>query len=57
MRSHAATSMSPFAGQTARKSVWDGVYTEEQAERGQRTYTRVCSYCKRYCTILGSVGA
>ena len=27
------------------KSVWDGVYTEEQAQRGQATYLRECSSC------------
>lgn len=43
----AATSTSLSAGQTARKSVWDGVYSEEQAARGQKTYTRACSYCHR----------
>ena len=27
------------------RSVWDGVYTEEQARRGERTYTQACSAC------------
>ena len=27
------------------RSVWDGVYTEEQAGRGERTYTRACAAC------------
>ncbi len=27
------------------RSVWDGVYTEEQARRGARTYTQECSQC------------
>lgn len=26
-------------------SVWDGVYTEEQAERGQAVYSGACSSC------------
>lgn len=27
------------------KTVWDGVYTEEQAKRGAELYTRDCSSC------------
>jgi mono/diheme cytochrome c family protein len=27
------------------KSVWDGVYSQEQATRGQAKYTQVCSSC------------
>ena len=27
------------------RSVWDGVYTEEQARRGERTYARECALC------------
>jgi len=27
------------------RTVWDGVYTEEQAERGQVLYTEACSGC------------
>jgi S-disulfanyl-L-cysteine oxidoreductase SoxD len=27
------------------RSVWDGVYTEEQAKRGQAAYTQQCSMC------------
>jgi mono/diheme cytochrome c family protein len=27
------------------RSIWDGVYTEEQAERGAQTYTGLCSSC------------
>ena len=27
------------------RSVWDGVYTEEQAGRGERTYTQACAVC------------
>ena len=27
------------------RSVWDGVYTEEQAGRGERTYTQTCAVC------------
>ena len=29
----------------ATKSVWDGVYTKEQAGRGQAKYAQVCSNC------------
>ena len=31
--------------ETAVKSVWDGVYTEEQAQRGRATYLRECAAC------------
>ena len=27
------------------RSVWDGIYTEEQAGRGERTYTQACAAC------------
>jgi mono/diheme cytochrome c family protein len=27
------------------KSVWDGVYTEEQAKRGEATFSQECSSC------------
>ncbi len=30
-----------------RRSVWDGVYTEAQALRGQNTYIKACGYCHR----------
>jgi S-disulfanyl-L-cysteine oxidoreductase SoxD len=33
------------AEQTAAKSIWDGVFTAEQAERGAATYKQVCSEC------------
>ena len=26
-------------------SIWDGVYTKAQADRGQATYRRACTYC------------
>ena len=29
------------------KTVWDGVYTEEQATRGQQAYKEVCGHCHR----------
>ena len=29
----------------ARRTVWDGVYSEEQAARGQMQYARVCAAC------------
>lgn len=31
--------------QDAKKTSWDGVYTEEQAQRGQKTYKAICGYC------------
>lgn len=35
------------AGQEAKRSIWDGVYTLEQTQRGQTVYKRVCGYCHR----------
>ena len=35
---------SPFA-QAPKKTIWDGVYTKEQAERGRAAYAQTCSYC------------
>ena len=35
----------PAAGQS--RTVWDGVYTEAQAERGRERYRAVCGYCHR----------
>ncbi len=32
-------------GQPSGRSVWDGVYTEEQARRGEAVYQRVCGSC------------
>ena len=29
----------------AKQSVWDGVYTDAQASRGERTYGRACEQC------------
>jgi len=29
------------------KTVWDGVYTAEQAKRGQESYKQVCGHCHR----------
>jgi len=31
--------------QNGTRSVWDGIYTEAQAKRGQDTYTRHCEFC------------
>ena len=28
-----------------KQSVWDGVYTEQQAKRGETTYARACEAC------------
>ena len=34
-----------LAGVQARRTVWDGVYSEEQAARGRMQYTRACASC------------
>lgn len=33
------------SAQNAPKTVWDGVYSAEQAERGKATYDRFCAVC------------
>ena len=33
------------AAQAPKKTIWDGVYTKEQADRGRAAYTETCSYC------------
>ena len=33
------------AEQTTTKSIWDGVFTVEQAERGAAAYKTACSEC------------
>jgi hypothetical protein len=34
-----------WAQEASRQSVWDGVYTAEQAARGERDYGRACERC------------
>ena len=41
----AALAAEPAAGQT--RTVWDGVYTQAQAERGRERYRALCGYCHR----------
>ena len=41
---------------TARETVWSGVYTKEQAARGQVAYTRNCGGCHRDDLRGGSDG-
>ena len=41
------------AQETASRSVWDGVYSEEQAMRGKEQYAQVCSKC--HATDLSGV--
>jgi cytochrome c len=31
--------------EAARRSIWDGVYTDLQANRGEREYGRTCEHC------------
>ena len=38
-------SFAGVAAPQAQRSVWDGVFTEEQAKRGQARYNEVCSGC------------
>ena len=41
-----AISLNVAAG-SAPKTVWNGVYTKEQAVRGEQTYLRACASCHR----------
>ena len=41
----AGTVRSPQDKPSTRRTVWDGVYTEEQASRGQTQYARACASC------------
>ena len=34
-----------LAAQSTKKSVWDGAYTQEQADRGEKAYTANCGGC------------
>jgi mono/diheme cytochrome c family protein len=44
----------PQASET--RSVWDGVYTEEQAKRGEELYHKECASCHG-ATLIGGGGA
>lgn len=41
----ATTGLAARAGQRSGRTVWDGVYTEAQAERGKEGYGRDCTSC------------
>lgn len=34
-------------GQTATPTIWDGVYSEAQARRGEQVFQKECSYCHK----------
>lgn len=42
--------------QPATKTIWEGVYTKEQAARGQETYDQRCGFCHRSDLSGGKVG-
>lgn len=46
-----------FAAQEATRSVWDGVYTEAQAERGRGIYLEHCVKCHGPSLMGGGAGA
>ena len=37
----------PAMTQPPAKSVWDGVFTKQQADRGKEAYGRTCTHCHR----------
>jgi quinoprotein glucose dehydrogenase len=41
--------------QALNKTIWDGVYTKEQAERGRATYSEACSHCHGRGLVGGEV--
>jgi mono/diheme cytochrome c family protein len=43
----AASQAADSARQPLARTVWDGVYSAEQAERGRKAYERSCGYCHR----------
>jgi mono/diheme cytochrome c family protein len=52
----AAMGVAVVSAQTAR-SVWDGVYTEEQARRGEALYVERCARCHGSSYMGGTDGA
>jgi ankyrin repeat protein len=44
------------AVQDARSTIWDGVYTEDQAKRGEQSYAKSCAKCHAE-DLLGSTNA
>jgi S-disulfanyl-L-cysteine oxidoreductase SoxD len=50
----AATAMS---AQSSPRSVWDGVYTEAQAKRGEAVYFEICVRCHGETMMGGTDGA
>lgn len=51
-----ATSGGTQAAAAESRSVWDGVYTEEQAKRGEELYRKECASCHGD-TLVGGGGA
>lgn len=49
-----AAATSPHA-QSGQKTIWEGVYTKEQAERGKHVYADVCARCHGANLIGGEV--
>ena len=37
----------PSPSLNANRTIWDGVYTEEQSQRGEATYTTTCVLCHK----------
>jgi S-disulfanyl-L-cysteine oxidoreductase SoxD len=43
----AVVAVTHLAAAASDKTIWDGVYTKQQAERGEQAYKRACGYCHR----------
>jgi S-disulfanyl-L-cysteine oxidoreductase SoxD len=50
------TALRGVAAQPDERTIWDGVYTARQAERGQATYNKRCGFCHRGDLSGGEVG-
>lgn len=45
-----------LSAQESKRTIWDGVFTEAQATRGQNTYKASCAPCHK-ADLLGDTGA
>ena len=55
LASWVVTAASSLQGQAPTKTIWDGAYTKEQAERGKHLYAEVCARCHGANLIGGEV--
>jgi len=51
-----STGLDVVAAQESKRTIWDGVFTEAQATRGQSAYKQSCAPCHK-ADLLGDTGA